>query len=236
MTSKGNNGRFLLLGAMSEEIAAYEQLSQSLPEGKEVIVDLVGVSKPIAAASTQRLISKYRPDVIIFSGVAAALDDSLQIGDIGICTAAIDSDLDVRCWDNTYRRGDVPFTNQRIYRSDPDLAGLARYAADESGIGSFDAYIATGSKFLDAEGKHRFIDEDLPDLEASIGDRLRIPDTYDMESSAVLQVANDNKVPVLVIRAISDTTKGDSPADFNRFIAESVDNYVSIVEYVLRNA
>jgi adenosylhomocysteine nucleosidase len=239
MTSDYHN--ILLLGAFPQEIEAYKQLALHATKGphasgKQIHAETVGVSKPIAAASTQRLIDTHQPDAIIFTGVAGALDDLLEIGDIGICTAAIDSDLDVRPWDSSYQRGEVPFTRQRVYCSDKDLVALAKSAPLEDSTKVFDSYIACGSKFLDAGGKQRFLQNGFNDLEADVDGKGLLPNTYDMESSAVLQVANANNIPCLVIRAISDTTRGDAPSDFNKFVERSVDCYVNIVQHILRSA
>jgi adenosylhomocysteine nucleosidase len=239
MTEKKGYNSFLLLGAFPQEIAAYEHLAQRAADGphasgKRIIVETVGVSKPVAAANTQRLIDTHRPDALIFTGVAGALDSRLKIGDIGIGTCAIDADLDVRAWDSSYERGEVPFSRERLYFSD---SGLEK-AVKGSGVRTFKAYIATGSKFLDEAGKYAFKINVWPLLDNRSGKekrtRLQHPNLYDMESSAVLQVANANNVPALVIRAVSDTAGGNVPKDFNSFVEKSVDCYLGIVEHLIR--
>ena len=255
--------KYLILGAMPKEVAAYKLLAEEITtqtsdsqkdiqrdkqkETPEIIVETIGVSKPIAATTTQTLIDKHKPDTIIFSGVAGALDEKLKIGDIGICAGAIDSDLDVRTWNPEYKRGEVPFTRDRVYTSDPDLVKLALLfktvpypdEQTQSRVRIFNAYIATGSKFLDKKGKREF-KEDLHELEAVIDNlfacfQRRTPNLYDMESSAVLQTANANNTPCLIIRAVSDTANGNAPKEFNDFIKKSVGVYVDLIKYIVNN-
>jgi len=230
--------KIAILGAMPQEVEAYQNLViDGKWNDKEVYVGVTGVGKAAAAASTQKVISEFQPDAIIFTGVAGALDPTLEIGDLCIGVAAIDADLDVRTWDSSYQKGEMPFTRERVYRSDSDLVGLAHQAAYQSEIGRklIDAYIATGSKFLDQTGKEKFVSNGIADLTAEVNGNDQIPNIYEMEGSAVLQVANANNVPCLAIRTISDTLHGDAPKDFNKFVEKAVDDYVAIVDYVLEN-
>jgi adenosylhomocysteine nucleosidase len=53
----------------------------------------------------------------------------------------------------------------------------------------------------------------------------------DMESGAIGQVAQQHKLPFLIIRAISDGVNEDLPVDFNRFLKPS--EWAAGVQYVL---
>jgi nucleoside phosphorylase len=90
--------RIAILGAMVQEALAYHTLRKNNPAWKkhDIYVGLTGVGKTAAAMRTQKAIYEHNPDILIFSGVAAALEDKLEIGDIGLCENAIDSDLNVR--------------------------------------------------------------------------------------------------------------------------------------------
>src|SRR3989338_10209584 len=103
--------RITLIGALPQEIAAY-QLASGLGgtgadskggwhgtwHGHDMLVAAVGVSKPIAAANTTRLLLEHRADYCIFTGVAGALDDALSLGDLVVVEHAVDADLDVTAW------------------------------------------------------------------------------------------------------------------------------------------
>lgn len=221
----------VLLGALPQELAAYAaQVRDGRWRGAEVHLGLTGVGKVAAAAATQRMIGRHRPDAVLFTGVAGALDPALRIGDIGIALAAIDAELDIRAWRPGTLRGEHPFTGERLMASD------ARLVAEALGAplaGLFPAYIATGSAFLDAAGKARFRAEILPELAAAVGGRERLPDLVEMEGSAVLQVAAANRVPALAIRAVSDALAGDAVADFDAFLAGAIGAYARVVEHLL---
>jgi adenosylhomocysteine nucleosidase len=224
----------VILGALEQELAAFHRRTK---EGKwrgvEVRFALTGVGKVAAAATTQRMIAEHRPAAVLFTGVAGSLDPARNIGDIGIGVAAIDADFDVRAWMPGHARGQLPFGGGRLWASDPELVRLA-LAAPVPGL--FPAYIATGSAFLDSAGKAAFHRDVLPDLAAELDGRSRRPDLIEMEGSAVLQIAAANKIPALAIRAVSDGFAGDAVADFNGFIARSVEIYAGVVEHVLDHA
>lgn len=222
----------VILGAMPEELAAFQGFAaQGRWHGVAVHLALTGVGKTAAAAATQHAIDAHHPDAIILTGAAGSLDAALAIGAIGIGIAAIDAELDIRAWQPQARRGELPFTGQRVFTSDPGLVATALQAPV---TGLFPAYIATGSAFLDTPGKARFRAEVLPELAAVIGGAMRTPDLIEMEGSAVLQVATANRIPALAIRAVSDAVEGDAVADFNAFIREAIGRYALVVDHVLR--
>lgn len=222
----------LVFGAMEQEIAAFEPLFKyrgkwSKYNGYPL---KIGVGKTNVAARLSyhtgrgSVLDEY---FLIFTGVAAALDENLKIGDIGVVRHAIDADMDVRAWDNSYRRGEVPFSRERVLHSDEKLAELVK----GSGVPTFDAYVATGSKFLDAQGKREFC-KDLDSLAYDSGNGIIKPNLYDMESSAFLKF-NHRDRRTLELRVVSDTLEGNAPEEFNQFIENAVESYVSIVGHVL---
>lgn len=223
----------LLLGAMPAEIDAYHHyLAGERWHNHRIIVEATGVGKVAAAARTQKLISEYQPDYVLFTGVGGALDASLNLGDIGIGLAAIDADIDVRSWNPEFRRGELPFTREREFLAHSPLVTLARSVPD---LSLFDAFIASGSTFLNATQKKQFVNQTSNELATRINGHIMLPNVIDMESSAIMQVANANNIPSLAIRAISDTLEGDAAADFTAFIEEAVNHYVKVVEYIIKN-
>jgi adenosylhomocysteine nucleosidase len=235
MSTKTKTKRVAILGAMPQEISAFEEKLEDWRQyGHEIVLSQVGISKPVAAANTTHVIKDFSPDYLIFTGVAAGLHPELKIGDIGIVSYAADADLDVRVWKESpevpdYKRGEMPFTRKRIYESDSKLSDLAF----ESGKINFKAYVATGSIFLNNQKKKDFVKLICPELEEESLEQLARPNLYDMESSAILQAADIAKVPALILRAVSDDLEGNAASDFNEFIRESVDCYVGIVDYIL---
>ena len=216
---------------MPEEVQAYKFFAGISQHQKyKLCVAETGVGKTCAAATTQRMIDLYKPRTIIFTGLAGALDESLKAGDIGIGIAAIDADMDLRSFDASYQRGEMLFTRERLFYSDAMLVKIARNAPVKK---LFDAYIATGSAFLNKQGKKEFIKQANPELAASLEGAMQQPNLYEMEGSAVLQVAQKNNVPALALRVVSDTLNGDAVKDFKAFIKKETKHCASVVEFVL---
>ena len=59
-----------------------------------VIFATSGVGKVSAAMTTQYLINKFEPEIILFTGIAGALNSSYEIGDIIIANTCVQYDID----------------------------------------------------------------------------------------------------------------------------------------------
>ncbi|MCI1219053.1 MAG: 5'-methylthioadenosine/S-adenosylhomocysteine nucleosidase [Bifidobacterium sp.] len=143
-----------------------------------------------AAATTQRLIDLYRPDAIIFSGIAGSLNKSLHINDVvlGGTLRYLDSDMRlIAQW--------KPQTVE--FHSDSKLLDVAEHALDDLGIAHITGTIASGNYFVDTPEK-------IAQVVAQTG-----ADAVEMEGAAVAHVAARNDVPALVIRALSDNADTD---------------------------
>lgn len=68
--------KIAIIAAMDKEV----KLMQSLAS-ENISVFKSGIGKVAAAVTTARIISNHCPDLIINSGVAGGLDNSLNIGD-----------------------------------------------------------------------------------------------------------------------------------------------------------
>lgn len=224
-----DNKTVAIFGAMKEEIEAYENL-KSKDFGLKIITYETGIGKPRVAAGLQKIITEHKPGVVILAGVAATLTEEFKIGDICVGVGCIDADMDVRPLPG-HIRGQQPFSEERVYNSDRELVFAAMKTP---GIDAKRAYIATGSAFLDKEGKQRFLRKINPLLEANVEGKIQVPSIYDMESSAFLQIAKSNGIPALVMRAVSDDMKGNSVEDFNAFInSQAMSSYIPIIENIL---
>ncbi|MFC1697327.1 hypothetical protein ACFL1H_03270 [Nanoarchaeota archaeon] len=204
--------KFVILGAMEEEVAEFKDY-------KDVYVACTGVGKTNAAIVAQKMIYQHDPDYIFFVGVAGALTNSLNVGDIVVGESAIDIDMDVRLWDSRYKIGEIPFSGDRIFHSDLFIVDLLKNLQK--------GYIATGSKFLDSNAKRELVDR-IDDFKFD----NKVPNVYDMESVAVLQTAQYNNVKCLVLRTISDNLNGGA-SDFNNFMKEAVLGYKPIVDNLI---
>ena len=90
---------------------------------KDVIVVKCGIGKINAAVCSQILISEFNVDVIINSGVAGALDNDLNIGDIVISKDTLNHDMDTTAFGDEY--GVIPRMEKSIFEAEKKLIDLA---------------------------------------------------------------------------------------------------------------
>ena len=180
-----------------------------------------GVGKVFAAMVCERMIDQYNPRAIIFSWVAGALNENLEIGDVVISRDCIQHDLDVQALG--FSRGTIPYTHYGVFNADDRLRTIASQVR-LSGRKIMEGRILTGDQFMtEKETKRRkYLTEDLRG------------DAIEMEVGAVATVCTLNRVPFLVVRTITDKADGTAPQDFNRFLPVVAKNSFKIVSSLLR--
>jgi adenosylhomocysteine nucleosidase len=207
----------LVLGAMEGEIA--EALSSlrdvettqwhgyrvhlGRVEDREVCVARTGVGKSLSAMLCQHLIDVYAPDQILFSGVAGALNPSLEVGDTVIARDCMIHDMDATAVG--FKRGEIPYTPYRVIPCDTRLVARASALTPLSGsvlVGR----ILTGDQFVSSV-------ETRDELRGTLDG-----DAAEMEGASVGLVAAVNQIPFLLIRTISDKADGQTPVDLKAFL------------------
>jgi adenosylhomocysteine nucleosidase len=206
-------------------------------EGKEVVIVNSGVGMTNAAMTTQLLIDKYNPEEIIFTGICGGIDSSNHIGDIVIPERWATHDYGYYGKD-----GFVPDSIYVILPGQTKEAGVLFFEVDkavlEKGklagqnlklkpVGERMPQVKIGGKgvsgnsFIDQKEKRDYLKEKF---DAQI---------VDMESAAVVQVANVNGIPVLVVRSCSDLAGGSGSAtasdELRGFFKVAADNSASFV-------
>lgn len=160
----------------------------------ELFLVLCGIGKVNAAIHTQFLLHQYTPDMVINVGVAGSLSKDLTFGDVVLATDLVHHDMDVSGFDLPL--GQVPRMDVFSFASDNKLLGLATtISSTEFKIVA--GRIATGDQFIDSKTRAEFI--------ASTFNAL----ACEMEGAAVAQTCYINKVPFLVVRAVSDMAGND---------------------------
>ncbi len=168
-------------------------------EGKRTVAAECGVGKVFAAICAEAMIIKYRPEIIVNSGVAGGLSDTLSICDAAIAESAVQHDMDSSALGDPV--GMLSGINIIYLPCDPLASKLLLSAAESLGIHSESGVIASGDKFI-----------------ASDSDRERIKETFgaiacEMEGAAIAHVCYVNKTRCAILRTISDG--GDSGADMD---------------------
>jgi 5'-methylthioadenosine/S-adenosylhomocysteine nucleosidase len=226
-------GPTILLTAMQEELQAILDHSSRLGSeswagwtlhhlecaGTPCVAVRSGVGKVLASMVTQHLIDRFSPARLILSGVAGALNPDYEPGDIILARDLIQHDLDASALG--FLRGQIPWSEDRIFNSCPELLRLAQNISTPHRI--FTGRILTGDQFFTHAQllSHAYIRDDLAG------------DAIEMEGAAVAQVCSRNQIPFLVVRTISDKADGSAHLDFNRLLPEIARNSWMLVKGLL---
>ncbi len=200
----------------------------------DVVVTVAGIGKVNAAMIATLAIDHFHPSVIVVTGVAGAIDETLRIGDVVVAEHVLHHDTGVLEPDGfrLYQSGHVPFfnpTEQLGYRPSDELLGRVRQrlAGFELSpvLGNQPSVVfgtvATGDQFLESDIERRR-------LHATLGAHV-----VEMESAAVAQIAGHFGVDHLVIRAVSDLAGSDAAFDFERFLDDVSINSANVVRAIL---
>ena len=174
--------------------------------GKEVVVVRSGIGKVNAGICTQILVDDYGVDCVINTGIAGSLRNEINIGDIVISTDAVQHDMDVRIFG--YPLGEIPQMGVLSFQADEHLAEVAEEVCKEVNpeIQVFRGRVVSGDQFISSkEVKNHLIEE----FNGSCAE---------MEGAAIAQGAYLNKIPYVVLRAISDKADDSATMDYPTFI------------------
>jgi 5'-methylthioadenosine/S-adenosylhomocysteine nucleosidase len=200
--------KVVLLAAMGSEVAPLERL---LPG---ITILGTGVGKVAAAMNTQRAILEHRPDALVFVGVAGGLGNIPHLG-VVIAKDAVQWDVDI----TAINGGEVGTLNdgQRFLPLEPHGSELALRAAQNLGYECKLGRVASGDSFVADPKKSAWILETFK------------ADAVEMEGAAALQVADQNKVPMVLIRVISDGAGDDAPMSFTDFLGAAAERAAQVV-------
>ena len=203
-----------IIGAMSCEIDEIKNCLTDLKEisyqdlkiftgnikNKFIILAQSGMGKVNAAINTQYIIDTFHPDTIINTGVADGLGKGLKIGDIVVAEYLVQHDFDVTFLG--YAKGYMFLGEDRKsptkYLCDKNLIEVFEKLLKEkmSEIKYYKGVIASGDIFVSDKKQKEKINKKFNAI------------AVEMEGAAVAQTAVRNKIPFLVIRAISDMADG----------------------------
>lgn len=217
------NSKIAIIGAMECEINDIKKELENLKEinyvdlkiftgnikDKFIVLAQSGVGKVNAALNTQYIIDTFKPNIIINTGVAGGVDNCLDVGDIVIGTYLVQHDFDVTVLG--YARGymctGVDKDKPTKFYCDKDLINKFQIALEKniSKNKIHQGIIASGDKFISG----REIKEEINKYFGALA--------VEMEGCAIAQVATRNKIPFVVVRAISDLADGKTAQYQNEF-------------------
>ena len=173
--------------------------------GANVVVVRSGIGKVNAALCVQILVDVFQVSHIINTGVAGSLNADLDIGDILISKDAVHHDMDVTIF--SYQLGEVTQKGVREFHADERLAALAESSCRKVNpeINVRLGHVVSGDQFISSkEVKERLIN-------------LFHGDCAEMEGASIAHSAYLNKVPFVIIRAISDKADDSAQMDYPTF-------------------
>ncbi len=226
-----------IIGAMDEEIeilqrnmniddvaniAGMEFLSGKL-YNQNIVLVRCGIGKVNAAMCTQILISNFHITHIINTGVAGAIHDDLNIGDIVISTDVIEHDFDATNFG--YKLGEIPRLDTSIFNGDNTLIDIAYKASktENNQHKTIKGRILSGDVFVANLEKKDYLWKNFKGY------------CTEMEGAAIGHTSYLNNIPFVIIRAMSDKADGTAHRNFPEFLHEAAENSSNIVKYILKN-
>ncbi len=240
-----------ILGAFEQEIILLEDELLDVQEqiiegirfvsgnlsGKKVVIAFTGIGKVNAAMTTTLLIEHFKPDKVIFTGIAGAVNRQLQPGDIVIAEKTAHHDMGTLWPEGLFHKG----VNNRLngwenpvfFDSDEQLLKVAERAAQQVEFSSIriisgqrsskvvKGVVVTGDSFIASADKC-----------AELGKKLNA-DAVEMEGAAVVQLCFQRGIGFLVIRSISDNADEGAVLDKQTFYILAAKNSSSLVVEML---
>ncbi len=204
-----------------EELTVHSEAGMEFCQGKlaglPVVVVQCGVGKVNAAMCAQILCSSFGVTHLVNTGIAGSLDARLDIGDLLVSRDAVYHDFD--CCHFGYPAGQVPGMDVLAYPADEDMIAYAQAAAQKVHPGHVClGRVASGDQFVCSGEKKQAI----------IG--LTGAMCTEMEGAAIAHTAYRNRVPFVILRAISDKADDSAEMDYPTFEAMAARRCAAVAE------
>lgn len=221
-----------IIGAMNEEVELYiSELTNSKKteisgitffqgdlNKNNVIIVKSGIGKVNASICAQILINKFNVSKIISTGVAGALNPSLEIKDIIISKDSVHHDMDGVGLG--FEKGQIPFTDWKFFNSCENLKNIALESSKRLGLKAKEGRVLTGDQFI--------TDNKLGSLREEFNG-----DCVDMEGAAIAQVCKINNISHIIIKAISDKADHSATVNFKEFLNEASKNSFRLTKDII---
>ena len=224
-----------IIGAMEEEVSILKETMtvEEIVEhasmtfckgvlcGRDVVIVRSGIGKVNAAVCAQILVDKFNADILINTGVAGSLDAAIDIGDVVISTDLVEHDMDTSIFGDPV--GQVPRMDTFSFPADPVLVEKAVEANREANpdIKTFTGRIISGDQFISDAAKKDYLVN------------LFQAKCTEMEGAAIAHAAYLNKVPCVIIRAISDKADHSAEMDYPTFEKQAIAHSVKFMNALL---
>jgi len=212
--------KIAIMGAMPEEVepilkklGKYETLRyadnnyyESNYKGVDVVVAYSKIGKVFSTLTATTMIEKFGCDMLLFSGVAGAINSDLKVGDLLMATKLSQHDLDITAFGHPY--GFVP-EGSVFVEADKGLIEIGKKVASKMGKKVIEGVIATGDQFVADENRKNWIGREFG------------ADALEMEGGSVGVVCDALGVRFFILRSISDAADMDASFSFDEFLESS---------------
>ena len=208
-----------IIGAMELEVDALKaamevkntvtragmEFKEGTLNGADVVVVRSGIGKVNAALCVQILVDLFQITHVINTGVAGSLNADLDIGGYPDFKDAIHHDVDATVFG--YPLGELPQMGIREFIADETLVNLAVESCKKVNpdLTVRTGRVVSGDQFISSDDVKKRL------IEVFHGD------CAEMEGASIAHGAYLNKIPFIVIRAISDKADGSAEMDYTAF-------------------
>ena len=226
--------KILIIAAMSKELALLVPLLQDCKRherendivvyiGKvganEVIATQCGIGKVNSALMTNDLITMYKPDLVINSGVAGGTGNGVGICDVVVAEGVAYHDV----WCGPGTEWGQAYGMPRIFEAGKEILKKAHSIFDKNTKVHF-GLICSGDIFVSRPEEVAHIKRLFPHALA-----------VDMESASIAHVCARRHVPFIAIRAVSDTPgEGENISQYEGFWEKAPRETFELVRQLLK--
>ncbi|EFM29301.1 5'-methylthioadenosine/S-adenosylhomocysteine nucleosidase [Streptococcus gallolyticus subsp. gallolyticus] len=198
-----------------EDVRGFKVYSVTFDD-KILYITQSGAGEIRAAACTQLLISFFDVDLIVNYGVVGALTEELKVTNICLVEKVVHYDMDTSAADHCEVGRYLEY--QDIY-----LPTTTKYVQLVKNHHPFirPVICASGDKFIADETKKRALNHDFK------------ADICDMESAAIVLICDQNNIPNLILKTVSDSITGGA-AEFRSSIEKAADICLEILDDILK--
>ncbi len=188
--------------------------------GVRVVVAASSAGKVLSSMCAAVMCIKYKPSLLINTGIAGAVDQRLSLGDIVISDFAVQHDLDTSAIDGT-PKGWIQSLDIVKIPADKKTAAVLAEAARANGLNFVEGTIVSGDQFIADNAK-----------KAELFEKFGAA-ACEMEGAAIATVAAVNRIPFVILRAISDNADSGAVVDFPAFCRRAAANSIKVLSAAL---
>ena len=221
----------LILGALSEEVdGIYKAMENTCEQGagafkvfcgklygEDIILCRCGVGKVNAAAAASAALAMFSDtDRVINTGVAGGIGDGIKRGDVVLGVRTVQHDFDATA--DGKRKGQIEGFESEFFDGDKAMLEGMENALKLENIAYHKGIIASGDRFIADKTAADKINSDFGAI------------SCEMESAAIAQVCALYNVPVLAMRAISDSGGDGAIESFYEFLHRAAENNAKAIK------